>query len=139
MKSFFLFLFFLITTPTHAASSVNNAWSLGLGYHNPPDSKVGANLMYLWTDLAFEAGFGYAGKYGSDYRFVSDINLKYLFLTSPLRPYAMGGFGVSLSGVSTSDVFAGAGLMLNAGSAYMYASYVFVNYNQVQVGFGVPL
>ena len=42
-----------------------------------------------------------------------------------------GGVGATLS-----DPFAGAGLFIMGESFYVYASYVFINYNVVQAGIG---
>jgi hypothetical protein len=111
--------------------------------------------MYLWTNVAFELGLGYIGSSESanttnnsnnnTYTLGGDANFKYLFGTQLFRPYIQGGLASALSftsgnnggvGATLSDPFAGAGLFIMGESFYVYASYVFINYNVVQAGIG---
>lgn len=139
--------------------------SLNGGWHNPPGSELGLNLMFSGKNLALELGVGRAS--GSTYdadnnkddddaddtaavATVGDIDLKYMFLSGKVRPYLQGGFGLALSGraggeagasASTGDSFVGAGLLFKGSSVYGYiAGYTWEGSDiKPQAGIGVFL
>jgi hypothetical protein len=141
-----------------------NGWSLGVGYHNPPDSTVGLNFMHLWTNWALEFGVGYVGssetpnttdatknnpsanpQTTTTYSVGGDINLKYLFSSGGVRPYLQGGVDTDLATTSNGNISAGASLTRPFGgfgiyfigrTIYLYLSYLFINASTFQVGIG---
>lgn len=146
----------LLSIPSFA--EVESGWSLGPGYHNPPDATAGLNFMYLWTNWAVELGIGYIGSNEQDntnsngsssttttYTVGGDFNLKYLFSSGTFRPYLQGGVGTGVStsnngavgaGVDVTHPFGGGGFYLFGNSFYFYASYIFLNASEFQVGLG---
>jgi hypothetical protein len=139
--------------------------SLNGGWHNPPGSELGLNLMFAGKHLALELGVGRAsgGTYDADNKkndddaddtaavaTIGDIDLKYMFLSGKVRPYLQGGFGLALSGraggdsgasASTGDSFVGAGLLFKGSSVYGYiAAYTWEGSDiKPQAGIGVML
>lgn len=121
-------------------------WSMSVGSNNPPGASVGLNIMHLWTNWAFEFGFGQAGSStnSSNTTTVSstgDINFKYLFGSGWFRPYLQGGTGVGVSvgsgaSAGTGSAFGGAGIFMLGQPIYAYLSYVTTGTGNLQFGVG---
>jgi hypothetical protein len=129
-------------------------WTLNLGYHNPPVAVGGLNLLHFGNNWAFEVGVGlfHLRTVDTDARkdddaaeesneddaddsaelgAVGDLNLKYLFGNSLLRPYLQGGVLAALwgkvgkdSGLTTGmgSLFAGGGLFIGKPKFYTFGS-----------------
>jgi hypothetical protein len=126
-------IFSLILSLSIPAMAEGN-WSWNLGYHNPHTATYGLNFMHVWTDWAVEFGLGYiqignGASQTSGLTLGGDINLKYIFLHSLLRPYLQGGYGMSSgvngngAGLGIAGAFVGGGLYIWANEFYVYGSY----------------
>jgi hypothetical protein len=141
--------------------------SVNVGWHNPPGSDFGLNLMFAGNNLALELGVGTArgGTYDTDKNnnnkkdddddtaalsTVGDIDLKYLFSGGSVRPYIQGGFGLALAGsagkstgasASTGDGFAGAGVFFKGSSVLGYIAIYAWDLDNIrpQAGIGIKL
>jgi len=148
-----------LTIALLAAPPALAGWSLNIGWHNPPNSTLGINFLYIGSALAFEIGVG-ALDFGSEDAnntenddtaragIYGDVNVKYLFGSSGLRPYVQAGLGAGLAakvgsdtrgGAGLSGPFGGIGILGDAKSWYAYASYNVapqqVTFAQVGLGF----
>jgi hypothetical protein len=130
-----------------SSSAFASGWSWNLGYHNPPSADIGLNFMHLWSDWAFELGIGgiQSSSANSSTSITGDINLKYLFSGSSLRPYLQGGVGSSATvntgnqasaGVNAGGGFVGGGIFILGNPFYFYASYNVANSGFFQFGLG---
>ncbi|HEX4925458.1 MAG TPA: hypothetical protein VFV50_15300 [Bdellovibrionales bacterium] len=129
-----LIMLLVITASSHAHAS----WSWGSGYHNPPRSTLGVNVMRVWEHWAAEAGAGLA--YRSEpagARLAAAASAKYLFTRGFVRPYVQAG--ADHGGEGSTDPFAGAGFYMMGFDFYLYFSVVYVRETSLQLGFGVPL
>jgi len=109
-------------------------WSFNLGYNNPPGSTVGLNFMDLGSQWAFEFGVGgiQSNNQGnSSTSVLGDINFKYLFGGSGVRPYIQVGAGSAATvttgsgttaNVGIGGVFGGVGIMAVGRPLYIYLS-----------------
>jgi hypothetical protein len=128
-------------------------WSIGAGYHDPPDATAGLNFMYLWTNWAVQFGIGYVGSSenwnskNNAYAVGGDINFQYLFLSGLFRPYLVGGFGSGVAldkyktisaGATISNPFGGGGFYLMGSDLYVYLGFLILNEGEFQAGFGIP-
>ena len=121
-------------------------WSMSVASNNPPGASVGLNFMYLWTNWAFEFGFGQANSSTSSSNTTTvsssgDINFKYLFGSGWFRPYLQGGTGVGVSvgsgaSAGTGSTFGGAGIFMLGQPIYAYLSYVTTGTANMQFGVG---
>ncbi len=138
-------------------------WSVNIGYHNPPQAGVGVNFLHEWSQVALELGIG---SVRTDANFDNDevsrdddglglglggdINGKYFFLKSAVRPYAqigalVGTYGSigdnSGVGLGAAGVFAGGGLWFGqTSSVHGYVSYNLISssgFLQAGIGFDI--
>jgi hypothetical protein len=142
-------------------------WTLNIGYQNPATSQFGLNFLYVGSKLGFEIGIGYAqfeiddeddnnanGNSDDDDDNVTagiggDIDLKYFFSGSSVKPYLQGGFAMGQSLTAGDDTgvniglggpFVGLGLFLGSPGFY---GYVAANYGggdlyaQAGIGFDI--
>src|SRR5258708_434291 len=115
-----IFFIFILSFPVVGFGDSISGWSMGVGYHNPPDSTVGVDFMHLWTNWALEFGVGYIGSSESAnnqtstsssnqstvYTVGGDFNLKYLFASGSVRPYLQGGVDAAVSTSNSGGVSA---------------------------------
>ena len=120
MKTTLRYVLFTVIASLSLLKSTNAFanWTMNLGYHNPVNSKLGANFLYWGSQWNFELGIGWVdgsanaddddddndtanGGNGDDdddhvaaYA-AGDLDLKYRFLTGTFAPYVQGGFGAS--------------------------------------------
>lgn len=123
-------------------------WTWNIGYHNPAGSVVGVNLLHFWNKWAFEIGAGYFNAADDRVTIAGDLDFKYLFGSSWLRPYVMGGVGYGTGalfgdggGVSagTGGGFLGGGIFLKGRPFYMYLGVAAGSGTTAQVGLGFDL
>lgn len=128
-----------------ASSALAGDLTLNVGYHNPVDSTYGANLLWLGSSWGFEAGVGWVDVHdntatngkgeqttkSTSFEAAGDLDLKYFFSGSGVRPYMQAGFGVGIgatagsgsgAGAGTGGGFAGLGLLLGSKTFYAYVS-----------------
>ncbi len=130
----FLILFGLVLFSLPQSALAGN-WSANLGYNNPPGSTIGLNFMDLGPQWAFEVGVGEVQQQSAGNTtttsVLGDLNFKYLFSSSGLRPYLQLGAGSSASVTSNSGVnanvgvgglFGGVGFMAVGQRLYLYMS-----------------
>ncbi len=138
-------------------SVASAAWSLNLGFHNPPNSTFGVNFLYFGSQWGFEAGVGWVDARSTDngksdttsVAATGDVNGKYFFTSGSVRPYLQGGIGVGIGaaagdrggvGAGASGLFAGAGLLFGSPKFYGYGSYNVTQgsgFGQAGIGFGL--
>lgn len=118
-------------------------WTLNVGYHNPTHATYGVNFLYLGSQWGFEVGVGWldfatvntddpenkedAADDTARGVIAGDVDVKYFFKGSGLRPYAQVGSGAFV-GAAAGKKFAGAaglgglfyGLGVFAGSPKFY-------------------
>ena len=118
------------------SSAANADLSWGLGYYNPPRSTLGANLMWIWNHVGLEAGAGFNHQPESGHNsMVVGANGKYLFTTGFIRPFLQAG---AVSSGSSTDPYAGAGLLMVGFKMNLYFGLVYVKYTALQLGIGFP-
>jgi hypothetical protein len=150
----------LVCIPSNSARA---SWSLNIGYHNPPQSNLGVNFLYDWTQIALELGIG---NIRTDANFDNhnenrdndgvalglggDINGKFFFMKSAIRPYIqlgtlLGTYGSlgdnSGLGLGSGGLFWGGGLWFGQTSAFHgYLSLNLIGYSsfgQAGIGFSI--
>lgn len=141
-------------------------WTLNVGYHNPTNATYGLNFLYLGSRWGFEVGVGWL-----DFATVNtddadedeektddtaagviagDVDLKYFFKGSGLRPYLQVGAGafVGASAGKETDaaaglggLFYGVGVLAGSPKFYGYASGLLGRHDDVtlQAGLGFDL
>lgn len=134
MKSLRLFFWIvLFALPSRAD------WSLNIGYHNPPGSNLGVNFLHEWSNWAFEVGIGSISVESTDSANNSssstsagiggDLDLKYQFGRSGIRPFLQGGVLVGTGAVvgdnggvaaGTGAGFLGGGINFSGKDLYFY-------------------
>lgn len=121
----------LLTIPSNAYAN----FTLNLGYQNPVGSTVGLNLLYLAQPLSFEIGVGWIQASTDPAMRLAlggDLDLKYFFSASGLRPYLQAGLGYGIAQAtskthSSTDLqtfapFAGLGLFAGEPSFHAYVA-----------------
>ena len=120
-------------------------WTLGLGYHNPPNAGFGLNFLYFDYGWAFEIGLGWGEVESKDTnndteneddsvtgRVHGGVNFKYFFQEGTFRPYGQIGLlaGGSLTAGKSQggqggvgDLYGGLGLMVGSPDFYFYGSF----------------
>lgn len=123
-------------------------WTLNIGYHNPVGSEVGVNLLHFWNKWAFEIGAGYFNAKDSKVTIAGDLDFKYLFGSSWVRPYLMAGVGYGTGalfedggGVSAGagGGFIGGGIFLKGRPFYVYLGAAANRGTTFQAGLGFDL
>lgn len=152
MKKIILtFAFIIFFLPKYAKAY---GWNWSLGYNNPPGATIGLNFMYLWTNWAFEFGVGgvqqstgtdSSGKETKTTSVLGDIDFKYLFGSSWVRPYLQVGAGSSASVTNSTGnavsagiggMYYGGGIFLMGNPFHLYVSYNVASSSFVQAGIG---
>jgi hypothetical protein len=158
----FLLIFLLLALAPNLVHAKSSGWSWGVAYHNPPNSTLGLNFMYAWTNWAMEAGIGYINSTDSEAQSATgaspntsttkdfelsvggDMNLKYLFGSGPFRPFLQGGsyLGASVkagnatgAAASIAGGFVGAGFYVMNSNFDFYLGYLSAAKGSWQFGF----
>lgn len=145
---------FLLVVFANSQNASAYGWSWSLGYNNPPGSTVGVNFMYLWSNWAFEFGIGgvqqstgtdSGGNETKATSVLGDVDFKYLFGSSWLRPYLQFGAGSSATVTNQSGNtlsagiggnYYGAGIFLMGNPFHIYLSYNMASSSFIQAGLG---
>lgn len=147
---------FPFSSPVHAGG-----WSWNIGYQNPANASWGLNFLYRSSKWGFELGIGRLDVDSEDTNdnnkddstnisLGGDMDLKYFFSGGSVQPFVQGGFLTGLGGhtgdhsglgAGTGSGFGGLGIMANASSWYVYASYNLASYHAdfIQAGIGFNL
>lgn len=141
----FAFILLFVARPCFAN------WTLNIGYHNPPGSKVGVNFLYWNSPLMFEIGIGWIDvkalaededednaatdeKENDDLRVAvaGALNIKYLLSSGGIKPFLQLGVGAGSYvqagdhndlGAGVGGLYGGIGLLLGSPGFYAYASF----------------
>lgn len=144
-----------------SSSALAGGWSWNIGFQNPANANWGLNFLYHSTKWAFEAGIGRLDVDSEDTNdnnkndktnisLGGDIDLKFFLSSNSVQPFVQGGFLTGIGGhtgshsgfgAGTGSGFGGLGIMANASSWYVYASYNLSSYHNdfIQAGIGFNL
>jgi hypothetical protein len=137
-----------------------SAVSVNVGWHNPPNSTVGLNFLWLGSKWGFELGVGHVRASSSEnseeetdaagFGVSGAMSGKYLFSGGTVRPFAQLGIGLGLSGAvgdnggasaGAGGLYGGLGVMLGSEKFYAYGSGNLTSgsnaFAQFGIGFGI--